>query len=130
MPLTIQEFKHKLMLRVLLGKIAGRNGEITHRPTYAELHSNTFYAVNELMRENGLKDAWTIRRGRRLYLLHGPTKRIICEIGITSEPAAQFDIITLRGVVPATETLEGLIQATADRGVRRNALKFIRKEQK
>ncbi len=130
MPLTIQEFKHKLTLRVLFGKIAGRNGEFNHRPIYQELCSNAFYAINEILRECELnKEAWAIRRGRRLFIIHAATRRIICEVGVSAEPSTQFFLITLRGEVPDAETMEGLIQATANRGVRRNSIKFIRKEQ-
>ena len=130
MPLTIQEFKHKLTLRVLFGKIAGRNGEFKRRPIYPELCSSAFYAANEILREYGLgKEAWAIKRGRRIFIIHSVTKRIICEVGVSAEPSAQFFLITLRGEVPNTETMEGLIQATANRGTRRNSIKFIRKEQ-
>ena len=121
MTLSVQEFNQKLTLRVLLGKIARGNSH----PSYAELYSNAFYAINEILREEGLGDsAWAIRRGRRLYLLHKDTKRIICEVGIICEPYVEFCLITLRGIIPATETLQGLIQATSIRGVRRYALTY------
>lgn len=126
MSLTIKEFEQILTQRVLLDKVA-RNSD---RPYYRVLYSNAFYAVNEIMRDYGLNDfAWAIRRGSRLYLLHPQTKRIICEIGVIAEPAAEFRVVTLKGLVPATETLESLIQAAANRGIRRNAFKFKRKEQ-
>ena len=129
MPLTIQEFKHKLTLRVLFGKIAGRNGEFNHRPIYPELYSNAFYAINEILREHGFgQEAWAIRRGRRLFIIHATTKRIICEVGVSAEPSTQFFLITLRGEVPNDVFMGDLIKATANRGVRRNSIKFIRKE--
>lgn len=126
MVLTVKEFEQILTQRVLLDKIP-RNDS---RPYYRTLYANAFYATNEILRDYGLSDlAWAIRRGNRLYLLHPQAKRIICEVGVIAEPNAEFRIVTLKGLVPATETLESLIQAAANRGIRRNAFKFKRKEQ-
>ena len=124
--LTVNQFEQILAARVLLGKMSRQN--YTH-PSYELLFSNVFYTLNEILRDYGFgKTAWAIRRGRRLYLLHPQTRRIICEIGVIAEPAAEFRVVTLRGLVPATETLESLIQATADRGARRSTYKLERKE--
>ena len=126
MSLTINEFEQILTQRVLLDKIARGSS----RPVYRMLYSNAFYATNEILRDYGLGElAWAIRRRDRLYLLHPHNKRIICEIGVIADPYAEFRIVTLKGLVPATETLESLIQAAANRGSRRNAFKFKRKEQ-
>lgn len=116
MDLTVEQLTHKLTLRVL-GKLA-RNGA---HPVYELLYSNAYYSLGEILREEGLnKTVWAIRRGKRLYLLHPATRRIICELGIIAEPVAEFKFITLRGIIPATETVASLVEATAKRGLRHN----------
>lgn len=126
MTLTVQEFEQKLTLRVLLGKIY-RSGR---KPDYQTLFSSAFYTLNEILRDEGLgATAWAIRRGKRLYILHAETRRIICEVGVLENPPG-FRLVTLRGMVHPTETLQGLIQATAARGVRRKNVNVQRKEQK
>ncbi len=121
MTLTVQQFEQILTQRVLLDKIP-RNSS---RPYYRLVYSNAFYTANEILRDYGLNEsAWAIRRGERLYLVYPPTRRIICEIGVIADPAVEFRVITLKGFVSATETLESLIQATANRGMRQNAFKF------
>lgn len=129
--ITIQEFKHKTLMRLLLDKLSIR-GKVREEYRYEELISNAAFATNELLRDLGLDDVWARKRGQRIFLMHEQYRRIICEVGVVAEKRAnglyarpEIVLVNLRGIIPENRKLQDLIETVAKLGYRNN---FKRKE--
>ncbi len=74
---------------------------------YGDLVSKSSYTGSEVLNDYGLgDDCWCRARGQRVYLFHKKNRRIIAELGLAADKAAnglakrpQFYLVTRKGLV-------------------------------
>lgn len=113
---TISEFRSKILSRLLCEKLV--KNQVNN---YDLLVLNAIFCANEILHELGIIDVSVRKRNKRAFMFHKPTKRIICELGVSTEPNLhnpEVWVINLRGVVPDSRTLEGIIADVAKLGRR------------
>ena len=118
--ISLEQFRNKILLRLLINKLGCRN-----EVYYEEAVSNLMYATNEILKELHIRNVWARRRGKRIYLFHELSRRIICEVGLDCEihdhKANKINVIlvNLKGILPDNFTLTKIIDDTAKLGVRK-----------
>lgn len=120
----ITEFEAMVTGRVLCGRLIDRRtGSLRDRFTYQELLTQGIYAANDILKEIGINhDAWIRIRGRRAYMFHEQTNRIMAEFGVVSDAAERglrkrprFILLGKRGVMKSP-TVGDLVVETAKLG--------------
>ena len=87
---TIPEFEAAVTMRVLLDRLVDPQRRSMARTLflYGEALSQTCYAINDLLTEYGInRELWCRVRGRRAYIFHEPTGRIVAEVGVITDDA-------------------------------------------
>ena len=108
--LTIEELRHKILLRLFSGRIFEEN-----HFNYQKLLKRVVYITNELLQELDFDNVWVRFRGEKIFLFNLPTNRIIFEIildgtkeeGKISQPNILFS--NLKGQVNNSLTLKQII---------------------
>lgn len=120
--MTIQEFRNRILLKVLLDKTTIR-GIAQSTFDYDQLAKATMYATNEILKET-YTDVWAKQRGKRIFIFYAPLKRIVCEIGLVTDKKLDkvqkpnILLVNLKGIIPDYRTLQGIIDDTKKLGVR------------
>jgi hypothetical protein len=81
------------------------------------------FAGNDILKEIGInREAWIRVRGRRAYMFHEPTRRILAELGVVSDAAERglrkrprYVLLGKRGVMKSP-TVGDLVVETAKLG--------------
>jgi hypothetical protein len=86
---TLGEFSAMATTRVLCERMIDRRaGSLRELFTYEELLTQGVYAANDILKDIGAnRECWVRVRGRRAYLFHESTNRIMAEFGVVSEAA-------------------------------------------
>lgn len=109
--LTIEQFKHKILLRILSLKFLKEENKFN----YQKLLKRLVYSANEILKEQKLDNLWFRFRGERIFLFYIPTNRIVFEViidgnlenGRISIPDINF--INLKGTLKNSLTLNEII---------------------
>lgn len=91
--LNISEFEAAITMRTLLSSRMWDKRRRFFRTeyTYEDALVGTMYAANEILKDLDIsQDLWCMARGQRLYMLHKPTRRIACEIGVVTDGRGPF----------------------------------------
>ncbi len=122
--ITIAEFESMITGRVLCDRLVERQTRAPRATfTYEELLTQGVFAANDVLKEIGInREAWIRVRGRRAYMFHEQTNRIMAELGVVSDAAGgglrkrpRFVLLGKRGVMKSP-TVGDLVVETAKLG--------------
>lgn len=122
--LSIPEFEAMITQRVLCDRLIDRRtGALRELFTYDELLAQGVFAANDILKEIGInREAWIRVRGRRAYMFHERTNRIMAELGVVSDAAERglrkrprFVLLGKKGVIKSP-TVGDLVVETAKLG--------------
>ena len=122
--LSTPEFEAMITQRVLSSRLIDRQtGSCRSTFTYGELLAQGIYAANDILKEIGInREAWVRVRGRRAYMFHEHTNRIMAELGIVSDAAERgmrkrprYVLLGKRGMIKSP-TVGDLVVETAKLG--------------
>ena len=116
--LTIEQFKHKILLRILWLRFLKEENKFN----YQKLLKRLVYSANEILKEQKLDNLWFRFRGERIFLFYIPTNRIVFEViidgnledGRISIPDINF--IDLKGTLKKSLTLNEIIADMEKKG--------------
>ena len=87
---TIKEFEASVTMRVLLDRLIDVQHVRKERYPYEEAMSQTVYAANDLLKEIGInRELWVRVRGRRIYMFHEQSHRIVAEVCVITDDAGE-----------------------------------------
>jgi len=85
---TIREFEAIVTQRVLLDRLVDKQRVLRTRYSFDEARTAVYFTCNDFLKEIGAsRDLWVRSRGRRLYMFHEPTNRIVAEVGVITDEA-------------------------------------------
>jgi len=87
---TIHEFEAMATMRTLLDRFVDPTSRFVRRARFAydECLVQSVYACNDILRDLGInRELWVRIRGKRAYMFHEPTRRIVAEVGIITDDA-------------------------------------------
>ena len=118
--LTIEQFRHKILIKLLC-----RKANLVNQFDYQKLLKQVAYFANDILRSEGITDAWAKLCRERIFIIYRPTQRIVCELKLTGERAENLiskpDVVlfNLRGKIEESLTIEKIIADTVALGERR-----------
>lgn len=130
--ITLEEFEAAVTMRVLLDRMVEPHMRSASRIlyTYDDALTQSVFAANDILIQLGInRELWTRVRGKRAYIFHEPTRRIVAELGIDTESVGTRQIyrrrlrvvlVGKRGLAFKDPTIGDLAVSAAKLGLNQN----------
>ncbi len=118
--ITITEFELMITGRVLCDRLVDRpSGSLRDSFTLEELLTQGVFAANDILKETGAnQDVWIRLRGKRAFMFHERSRRIVAEMSVVSDVAGQdmlrrprYVLLGKRGLLKAPSIGDLIVRA-------------------
>lgn len=87
---TLKEFEASVTTRLLLDRLVDVQHVRKERYPYEVAASQAVYAANDLLKDIGINhELWVRIRGKRLYMFHEQSHRIVAEVCVITDDAGE-----------------------------------------